>query len=156
MMLRVTKQMQLTILIALCCALLLPVTTYAEESSSDKIVNETGLYPMSSSDMQRAADGTRSIPTTSNPVGNGVQGLRTYANTSFENSTFDCWSLPLGWAYINQTKMQGWSTAHPAISETNCSPPGNDASARVIEIQRTGVSNGNSAFHYLPENLCLE
>ncbi|MFN5059008.1 MAG: hypothetical protein ACK5GU_03735, partial [Chloroflexota bacterium] len=125
-----------------------PLTVHAEDEQS---VDNTTLYPLSANDAQRRTDGTRSIPTTSNPVGNGVQGLRTYANTSFEDSDFysTCWSLPSGWAYINQTKMRGWYTAHPEINETNCNgagQPGNQSNARVIEIQKTGLNAGNDAF----------
>ena len=123
----------------------------AEESIISRPTDTNQLYPLSESDLRRRSDGTSSIPTTSNPTGNGVQGLRTYANTSFEDSGFACFSLPQGWAYINQTKMRGWLTAHPEYTESNCAPsdggPGNDSNARVIEVQRNGVSNGNTAFH---------
>ena len=105
---------------------------------------------------------SRSIPTTSNPVGNGIQGLRSYANTSFEESDYACWptdadedGLPDGvvgvdyqltdyfsgqiWAYINQSKLRGWSTAHPIHNETNCSPA--DDAIRIIELQRSNTNN---------------
>ncbi len=94
--------------------------------------------------VEPAIDYSGSIPTTSNPVGNGNTGLRTFANTSFEESDFACFSLSSGWAYINQTKMRGWQTAHPFHNETNCTPA--ESGIRIIEIQRTGLQ-GTTAFH---------
>jgi hypothetical protein len=110
----------------------------------------------------QSANESRSIPTTSNPTGNGTQGLRTYANTSFEESDYACWpadaddnGLPDGtvgvdyqltdyfsgqiWAYINQDKLRGWSTAHPIHNETNCTPA--DDGIRIIELQRSNTNN---------------
>ncbi|MFM7678313.1 MAG: hypothetical protein ACKO83_05640, partial [Roseiflexaceae bacterium] len=84
------------------------------------------------------------VPTTSNPVGNGTKGGRTYANTSFEDSDFACFSLPSGWAYINQDKMRGWLTAHPPWNETNCNVPGNQSNVRIIEIQKSGLQGTNA------------
>jgi alpha-tubulin suppressor-like RCC1 family protein len=83
------------------------------------------------------------VPTTSNPVGNGTKGGRTYANTSFEDSDFACYpTLSSGWAYINQSKMRGWLTAHPPWDETNCSP--NQTNVRIIEIQKSGLQGTNA------------
>jgi hypothetical protein len=79
---------------------------------------------------------SRAIPTTSNPTGSGVTASRTYANTSFEQSDYACWSAFNGqhWAAIGQDLMRGWSTAHSGATETNC--PGNVRSGqRVIEVQ---------------------
>ncbi|MFZ9858954.1 MAG: hypothetical protein ACO3F2_11555, partial [Roseiflexaceae bacterium] len=141
----------MAILLCICIVAALfipsPSSAYAEDGATQDVqsVDSQAIYPVSQADRARSIDGSRSIPTTSNPVGNGVQGLRTYANTSFEDSDFACYSLPNGWAYINQTKMRGWSTAHPGISETNCTPA--DTNARVIEIQKSNHNPGNPAFH---------
>ena len=113
-------------------AQLLPLhIVHAEDTQS---TDANAQYPVSAADVQRQANGVQSIPTTSNPTGNGIQGLRTYANTSFEESDFACFTLPSGWAYINQTKMRGWKTAHPLHNETNCTPA--QGGIRVLEIQK--------------------
>jgi len=107
--------------------------------------DSTHLVFASTSDyVEPEIDYSGSIPSTSNPVGNGSTGLRTFANTSFEESDFACFTLPSGWAYINQSKMRGWQTAHPFHNETNCTPA--QSGIRIIEIQRTGLQN-TTAFH---------
>ena len=93
---------------------------------------------------QSSRSGARVIPTTSNPVGNGTTASRTYANTSFEQSDYACFSTfnSQHWAYVGMDKMRGWYTAHSPWTETNC--PGNMRSGqRVIELQtnRNGINN---------------
>lgn len=57
----------------------------------------------------------RSIPTTSNPVGNGSTGSRVLLNPSFEQTDFtQAWST---FARIAEDKMHGWKTTHPFGSE---------------------------------------
>ncbi len=88
----------------------------------------------------------RAIPVTSNPIGSGLTASRTYANTSFEQSDFQCFSAFNGetWAAIGQDKMRGWQTAHRAATETNC--PGYVRSGqRVIELQ-TNVNGNNNPY----------
>ena len=92
----------------------------------------------------RAPRSARVIPTTSNPVGDGTTASRTYANTSFEQSDYQCFSSFNGqhWAAIGQDKMRGWLTAHSTATETNC--PGYVRSGqRVLELQtnRNGFNN---------------
>ena len=91
-----------------------------------------------------AQRGARTIPTTSNPVGNGVTASRTYANTSFEQSDYQCFSTfnSQHWAYVGMDKMRGWYTAHSPWGETNC-PGYTRTGQRVIELQtnRNGANN---------------
>jgi len=75
------------------------------------------------------------VPTTSNPtisLANG--GLRTMANTSFENTDTTCtvgWNT---WAYIRMDHMRGWKTAHPAVQEKCNNGNAFGIVARVIEL----------------------
>jgi len=108
------KQNRILTLSLLC--LLLFVVGHAPQSfnnHSAKVFANTPDY------VEPEINYSGSIPTTSNPVGNGTTGLRTFANTSFEESDFACFTLPSGWAYINQSKMRGWLTAHLLWNETN-------------------------------------
>jgi hypothetical protein len=86
------------------------------------------------------------IPTTSNPVGNGTTASRTYANTSFEQSDYQCFSSFNGqhWAAIGQDKMRGWLTAHSLVTETNC-PGYVRGGQRVLELQ-TNRNGANDAY----------
>ena len=89
----------------------------------------------------------RVIPTTSNPTSNGTTASRTYANTSFEQSDYQCFSGFNGthWAAIGQDKMRGWFTAHSLATETNC--PGYVRSGqRVLELQ-TAYNGANYPYH---------
>ena len=108
-------------------------------SPQNTAANQNGLT------QQRSIYG-RVIPTTSNPTGTGVTASRTYANTSFEQSDFQCFSTFNGqtWAAIGQDKMRGWQTAHSLATETNC--PGYTRSGqRVIELQ-TNVNGNNNPY----------
>lgn len=89
--------------------------------------------------------GGRVIPTTSNPTGTGTTASRTYANTSFEQSDFQCISLPNGWAAIGMDKMRGWYSSHSPATETNC-PGYVRTGQRVIELQKAGLNVGNAPY----------
>jgi hypothetical protein len=75
------------------------------------------------------------VPTTSNPtisIANG--GLRTMANTSFENTDSSCGVALNTWAYIRMDHMRGWKTAHPAVQEKCNAGSSFGTVARVIEL----------------------
>ena len=75
------------------------------------------------------------VPTTSNPtisIANG--GLRTMANTSFENTDSSCGVALNTWAYIRMDHMRGWKTAHPAVQEKCNAGTSFGTVARVIEL----------------------
>jgi len=86
-------------------------------------------------------DYSGSIPTTSNPVGNGTKGVRTMANPSFEEHDSGCaLSASTAWAYVSMNRLRGWFTSHGLVNAT-C---GIDAGTahRVIEYKPKNAEHG--------------
>jgi len=59
----------------------------------------------------------RSIPTTSNPSATDEAGVRTMANTSFENVTSTCTVGVNQWVYLRESALNGWFTSHAPWQE---------------------------------------
>ncbi len=104
------------------------------------------------------------IPTTSNPVGNGNQGSRTMANPSFETVDSSC-TVALGnWAYLSESSLNGWFSSHAPWQEKCNAANFGVTTDRVIEINRiTAVPDGDyyaslNADHasFLYQKLCFE
>ncbi|MEY2847325.1 MAG: hypothetical protein RL076_2871, partial [Chloroflexota bacterium] len=84
---------------------------------------------------QQSLTQPQSVPTTSNPTINTANGgLRTMANTSFENTDTSCTVGWYTWAYIRMDHMRGWKTAHPAMQERCNNGNAFGTTARVIEL----------------------
>lgn len=104
------------------------------------------------------------IPTTSNPVGNGIAGSRTMANPSFETVDSSCTVAIGNWAYLREDALNGWFSSHAPWQEIcNASSFGVNTD-RVIELNRiTSVPDGDyyaslNADHasFLYQKLCFE
>jgi hypothetical protein len=79
----------------------------------------------------------RSIPTTSNPSATGEAGVRTMANTSFENVTSTCTVGVNQWVYLRESALNGWFTSHAPWQEyCNSGSAFGINTARVIELNR--------------------
>jgi len=85
-----------------------------------------------SSDVQQVT--SRAIPTTSNPVGNGLTASRTYANTSFELKDSGCTNT--NYEYALEADVRGWLTTSPTYSAScNGAVYSPNRTGRVIELQ---------------------
>ena len=88
---------------------------------------------------------SRAIPTTSNPVGNGLTASRTYANTSFELKDSGCNNT--NYEYAIEEDVRGWLTTSPTYAASCNGVAYSPArSGRVIELQP------RAAYGYTPQD----
>jgi Regulator of chromosome condensation (RCC1) repeat len=84
---------------------------------------------------------TGSIPTTSNPVGNGTKAVRIMSNPSFEESDV---TIPwTGWTTAAENKLRGWFTSHPFKEEWYDGVAVGSTQYRLIELQRNSPAHGS-------------
>jgi len=84
------------------------------------------------------------IPTTSNPVGNGTAGSRTMANPSFETVDSTCALALNNWAYMREDSLNGWFSSHAPWQEYCNNASFGVNTERVIELNRiTTVPDGD-------------
>jgi alpha-tubulin suppressor-like RCC1 family protein len=97
-----------------------------------------GLWPGSRIPLQISIPLT--VPTTSNPVGNGNKGVRSMINPSFEIYS-SCGTITgsVGWIYVPMQNIRGWFTSHPLISLNGC---GMGGTHRVIEYKPQNAQDG--------------